>query len=58
MNLTKALDVTYKVVVIGTAVTKLAVLGLLAYGVNKKYKPSTDTNTSDNNNNSSQTSNK
>lgn len=51
MNITKALDVTYKVVVIGTAVTKLAVLGLLAYGVNKKYKPNTDTNASDNNSN-------
>jgi hypothetical protein len=50
MNITKALDVTYKVVVIGTAVTKLAVLGLLAYGVNKKYKP-TDDNTSANNSN-------
>lgn len=51
MNITKALDVTYKVVVIGTAVTKLAVLGLLAYGVNKKYKPTTDDNASANNSN-------
>jgi hypothetical protein len=52
MNITKALDITYKAVVIGSALAKVAVIGLLAYGVNKKYKPAdTEANNSDNSNN-------
>lgn len=37
MNISKVIDITYKTVVVTTALAKLAVIGLLAYGVNKKY---------------------
>lgn len=48
MNVAKVIDTTFKVVVIGSALAKVAVIGLLAYGVNKKYQPADSDNNSNN----------